>query len=201
MTSVDYNDPDRNIAVSLNVLLPDSFISSVALIHSRAISIYPEQRNYDVTPHLAILTKFMPEQGVEEFVNVITTSSSNEKAYLLNFQSIIKAELGTYIFLEPDVSSRNRLIELREKALIKSKGIGFETPNNEPAKYPYEPHISIIKLANSEEVSSTLHFLVSEFIPIQTTIRALYISKEARRADGYADFPTIATINLLPDNT
>jgi len=191
-----YLDDDREIAVSCNVALKPEFLDEVRKLQQLVTNVYAEQRNYDTTPHIAIATKFMQSRYASEYVTSLLGTFTDTPAFVLRVEAITKASQGTYLFLDLDTKSKQHLVEMRATALTATKGIGYETPHNEPARYQYDPHISLVKLFDHSQLNGALKLLAGKFSPIETVIDSLYITKESRRADGYADFPVIEQIQL-----
>jgi len=113
----------------------------------------------------------------------------------LNFTKITESSNRKYIFLNPDQETKETITSLRERALEATKGIGLETIDGTPAKYPFDPHISIIKLDPSE-VSLAMEIIGNDFEPIETDAELYEISKQDGGEDGFFHFPIVKEISL-----
>lgn len=190
-----YSDPNRELAISFNLLLPDNVEEYIKHLQSEARTKTTELRHYDTSPHLAIATKFMPIRLTDKFIDCINNEFKNQKPFEIHFDSLTIAETKNYIFIEPSQETKDYINQLRIKALEVSKDIGFETPKNQPARFEYIPHISIIK-CSSENIDAVFNHLEKNLKEVSGTVNTLYINKEQRNKDGYAEFPRVLTLQL-----
>jgi hypothetical protein len=190
-----YLDKNRELAVSFNLRLPYNVYKYAISLQNAARKVTSDLRKYDTSPHLAIATKFMPFILSEQYTNCIRENFLENKKFEIEFDSFKIAETNNYIFLEPTMESKKYILELRKAALEKSKGIGFETPMNQPALFQYDPHISIIKCP-SDKIEAILKEINNDLISISGIVEVLFVSREKRRSDGFGDFPEILTIDL-----
>lgn len=186
---------EKELAHSFNIALDKEFSQKLFDIQKRLAIKIKERRNYDSSPHLAFATKFMGQSETGNFVDALVREFSNDTKWELEFSSFSVAETGNYIFLNLNNESRKRLFALHERALTATKGIGMETHSGLPEKYPYDPHISIIKL-QSEEVTRALKLIEKDFLGIKISVKIYEIVRQEDKENGFSNFPTIRKINL-----
>ncbi len=189
---------DQEIAVSLNVVLNRDLIKDIKEIQRELNRNYKEQRNYDTTPHLAIVTKFMIPELAHKYANLVTKELITKNAFNISFKRFKVPNAGTYIFLDLDEESKRSIIQINREVKKISKNFGFETPKGLPSKYSLDPHISIIKLEqeNIGPAYLALKKIKTDLTHRSYLIEELEITKEVRKYNGYATFPKIAQIEL-----
>lgn len=185
---------DKHIAVSFNIFLPDSFSRKIKNIQDELYEVIPDRRKYDTSPHLSICTKFMKVGNIEDFVKTVKKEFSNCKSFKLKFTTVGPTKGLNYIFLYLDEDSKAFLRNMNTHALNATKGMGLETIDGTPIKYPYLPHISIIKLY-PEHVEEALRIIGNNFLPIDINISTLEITQELESDEGII-FPRICRLDL-----
>lgn len=179
---------ERELAVSFNVVIKEDIRNRLKEVQKKLLSEINERRNYDSSPHLAVCTKFMPQNLVDEYTKIIKENFSNLPSFTITFTEFAPSPTNNYIFLNLDEQSRNTIFELNRKIKEVTKRIGNEALNGLPPKYPYDPHISIIKL-EEYQVEKALQLLNESFNNVQMTVESFELTVEERDHTGYASFP------------
>ena len=178
---------ENQIAVSFNIVLSDKVKAELIRVQRKLSSKIKDRRFYDNSPHLAICTKFMQRSLVKEYLPVIENNFKDLEKFKLEFSGFNASDTGNYIFLNFSKETRENIFDLNNKTKKVTKGIGDETPGGLPSKYPYDPHISIIKLEESQ-VELALELLNDEFDISTMLVEELEVSVEHREETGYATF-------------
>jgi 2'-5' RNA ligase len=186
---------DRELAVSLNIVIPSQIKERIIDVQHAVNQVVEEQRYYDYSPHLAVVTKFMVKDVSDEYVEVVAEELKEIKQFALTFAGFAPSETNNYIFLNFEEASKNNIFELNKHILTATKKYGNETPGGLPARYPFDPHISIIKL-KPFEVKKALHAIRDDFAGEKMLVTELEITRENRREDGFGEFPVVAKIKL-----
>ncbi len=77
-----------------------------------------------------------------------------------------------------------------------SEGIGSRGRDGAPPKYPYDPHISIVKLEPGEMMAKALERIVHNMASVKMPVTTLEVTRQETRPDGFSVFPVIAQIKL-----
>ena len=178
---------EGQIAVSFNIVLSEKVSSELVRVQRKLAEKIKERRFYDNSPHLAICTKFMLRSVVDEYISVLERYFEDMEKFELELSSFGASKTGNYIFLNFTDETRNKIYDLNDEAKRATKGIGEETPGGLPPKYPYDPHISIIKLEESQ-VELALELLNDEFDIPTMLVRKLEVTVEHRDETGFATF-------------
>ncbi len=185
---------EKQLAISFNIVLSEDVQNKLKEVQKMLAEHITERRHYDSSPHLAICTKFMPQSKVEEYTEVINRTFNNLQTFTIKFTKLEPTTSGKYIFLNLETKSREYILELNTKTRAATKGIGNETIDGLPTRYPFDPHISIIKL-EPHETQKALDLLDQiELAPM--LIQQLEVSVESRDENGYATFPIKLVLNL-----
>jgi hypothetical protein len=185
----------QELAHSFNIVLSAELTSKVQSVQRLLGDKFLELRNYDSSPHLAVATKFMGSDLTPDFIEALKVEFSKEKSFDITFTSFAPAETGNYIFLNLDTESREKILTLSRRAFQATKGIGFEGHGGTAPKYPYDPHISIIKLENGN-IDKALSLINCDFSSITMTVEGFELTRESLNEQGFGEFPIVARINL-----
>lgn len=186
---------DRELAVSFNVVLNEEIQNQLRRIQKKLSEKIKEKRFYDNSPHLAICTKFMPRITTNKYIPIINKQFKDIKAFDIEFTKFEPSPTGNYIFLNLSKNTRDHISKLNEEVKRISKGIGNESPKGLPPKYPYDPHISIIKL-ESYQIQEALNMLNDEFKVSSMKVDELELTVEKRDETGFASFPQELVLKL-----
>ena len=185
----------EELAHSFNVVLDKRISAKIKDVQETVASKIKERRNYDNSPHLAVATKFMRAVITDNFVKALYKEFSAEKPFEITFTRFESAETGNYIFLNLDTESREKLFALSERAFQVTRGVGFEGHGGLAPKYPYDPHISVIKL-ETEEINHALGLINKDLSNLKMRASAFEITRGQLNDKGFGEFPVVATINL-----
>ena len=186
---------NRELAHSFNITLESPIASRMRIVQERLAETISELRNYDSAPHLAIATKLMQQEESDAFVRTLAQEFAGEKAWELTFSGFAASETGSYVFLHLSPESREKMFALHLRAMESTRGIGGEGSNGQPPKYPYDPHISIIKLP-PEKKTAALARITDDFSHVRMAVTRYEMTREQLRETGFADFPRIGSIEL-----
>ena len=192
---MDYQDENRELAVSFNIVLDEKLKQKLKKVQAIIQKEIPEKRFYENTPHLAVCTKFMPITKVERYKKEIENIFEEYKKFSIIFTTFSPSVTGNYIFLNLDQESKKRIIELNRYIKDNTKDIGFESPKNLPPKYPFDPHISIIKL-EEYQIQRALNLINENFNNVSMAVTEFELTVEKRDEKGFAYFPVELIINL-----
>lgn len=182
------------LAHSFNIIL-DSVISDVIKDVQKTIcSEVDEQRCYDNSPHLAVATKFITADKTDDFIEALVSEFCNQKPFDIAFTKFEASSTGNYIFLNLDQPSREKIFELSRRAFNATVGIGNEGQGGNPPKYPFDPHVSVIKL-NPNDMKKALTLVNKKTVNFCMTVTNFEITRELSDGSGYSKFPVVATIS------
>ena len=179
----------NELAISFNVAIQADIKNRLKEVQRKLNTEISERRNYESSPHLAVCTKFMPQNLVEEYTKTIEDNFSKIPAFTITLTEFAPSPTNNYIFLNIDEESRKTIFELNRKIKEVTKGIGNESPKGLPPKYPYDPHISIIKL-EEYQIKKALQLLNENFSNVQMIVESFELTVEKRDESGFASFPT-----------
>src|SRR3972149_11351622 len=194
--ALNKNLSEQELACSFNIVLDKEIRERIRKIQNDLVEKFSEKRFYDSSPHAAICTKFMGISKTKDFVEVIQKEFKNDKIWELELSTFVPSDQGTYIFLNFSKKSVDKIFELNKRAIESTKGIGFEVQHGEDKpKYPYFPHISIIKLED-HEVTEAINLIRDDLNGLKMPVRKYEIMVQKDNKKGFAHFPTIREINL-----
>lgn len=180
-------------SVSLNLKLPPHLLDTLKNVSAKLTDEFPDQRNYDTTPHIALLTKFFtPEQLTEDYIKVLNLSIHKLKPMDLSFQGFSLSEDKKYVFLDLNHESSQAILKYREELLSATESSGLERLPGYVDR-EYVPHITILKvdpavattaLAEAQELFSYLRD--QEF-----TVNSLVLTEMQTDQTGNRIFPVI----------
>jgi 2'-5' RNA ligase len=186
---------EQELAHSFNLILNEEVSGQIKNIQKKLADRFSELRFYDNSPHLAIGTKFMGQSLTNVFVNALENEFNKDMQWEIEFAGFGRAETGNYIFLNLTEESRAKLFDLHERTFLATKEIGFEGHNGEAPRYPYDPHISIIKI-KAEEIEEALKLLNDDFKGTKMVVKSYEITREELDERGFGNFPRIKEIKL-----
>lgn len=179
----------NELAISFNIAIQEDIKTRLKEIQRKLNTEISERRNYESSPHLAVCTKFMPQNLVNEYTKAIKENFSDIPSFTITFTEFAPSPTNNYIFLNLDEQSRSTIFELNRKIKEVTNGIGNESLKGLPPKYPYDPHISIIKLKDYQ-IKKALQLLNDSFGNVQMVVESFELTVEKRDESGFASFPT-----------
>lgn len=192
-------DPQQEISSSFNLVLDSNVSEQIRSIQKELVANFAELRNYDPSPHLSILTKFFDAPTAPTYAAALAKEFHNDTQWQLEFTHLSATHSstgGAYIFLNVSEQSKEALTTLHERALKAAQSIGSEGKNGGPAKYAFDPHISIIKLPQ-EEAEAALKQINKSFHGVTMPVQKYVVTYQKPRDTNFSDFPIIAEINLI----
>lgn len=182
---------------SFNVRLTSDIMRQLKKEQDVLAGKFTERRFYDSSPHLSILTKFMGYADTTAYVQTLMDEFRRDSSWELEFSDFRQCATGDYIFLYLAHESRQRLLEMHERALCITRGIGLEeqTPKRFRS-FVYEPHISIMKL-EPVSVPAALPLLSYNFVGTKMPVIAYDITRHTEDETGFATFPVVCAIELF----
>lgn len=187
---------EKELACSFNIVLKKEIMERLRDIQNMLTKKFKEKRFYDSSPHVAICTKFMPLSKTNDFLEVIKEEFRNDDVWELGFSKFVSSQNGNFIFLNFSEETTDKILTLNSRALQCSKGIGFEVQGgaDEP-KYPYFPHISIIKLSD-DEIEEAMSLMRDNLCGMKMLVQTYEITVQKDDKKGFAYFPGICKIDL-----
>ncbi len=187
---------EKELSHSLNVILSPHIAELLRNIQKEILTAVSERRPYDNSPHLSLVNKFMGKSQTAAFVNTLTKEFRDDSSWELTFADFSPSPTNEYIFLNVDKDSQKRLRDMHARAFAVTRGIGTAGQNGiDIPKYPYVPHVSIIKL-QPEETEKSLRLIAHELSGITMPVKNLEITTQKDMENGFSIFPIIATIEL-----
>jgi len=192
----------EELSYAFNVVLDREVSQRIKLIQQKLRARFSEQRNYDPSPHLSIHQKHLELSKSDEFVGALVDEFQNESIWKLEFNYFSIADsisdspsesLNSYIFLNLDTQSKQILFDLNSRAIDVTRNITSELGT--ASKYPYEPHISILKVKR-EEVAEAFKIVLENFLEVKMEVTKYEITRQQRDPNGFSIFPVIGEINL-----
>lgn len=129
------------------------------------------------------------------FAKAIKNEFKDETRWELEFADFKLAETNDYVFLHLSPESRQKMFDIHEQAFRATKDIGSETPNGKFRHFPYDPHISIIKI-EPEQAMKALSEIQKNMSGVQMPVTKYEITKQIDDENGFANFPIICEIDL-----
>lgn len=189
---------EKELAVSFNAVLSGELSKEIADLQKELSSRFDEKRFYDSSPHLAIATKFMTEEESEKFIETIKKEFEQEKAFEIEFDDFTLSSDRRYIFLNLNKPSREKIFKLYNRAMKVAKKIGAEGMQGNPPKYPYFPHISIIKL-DEKDACKAIRMILHNLKGRKMLVTKLEITRQQDDDGGFAYFPSISVLDLTQE--
>ena len=157
---------------------------------------FSEQRFYDSSPHLSVLTKFMAESETEALQTALENEFNNDEQWELEFSDFSLSHEQKYIFLNVTKESRKTLFDVHTRAMNATIGIGSEGMHGATIpKYEYDPHLSIMKL-NPEDAVRAINQIKKDFAGLKMHVTRFELTRQKDDEKGYATFPVIAEVQL-----
>lgn len=185
----------KELATSFNVVLPRDFSKEIIGLRKKLSSKFEEKRFYDSSPHLAIATKFMTKEESEKFVSAIKDEFKNEVAWEIEFSDFSLSDDNKYIFLNLSEESGRKMFNIHNRAINSTKEVGAEGMSGNPPRYLYFPHVSIIKLDESD-TKKAIKLTQNNFKGRKIRITEYEITRQEEDEKGFAHFPVFATVKL-----
>ena len=186
---------EKDLAHSFNISLGGNVFDILKNIQKKISENVHEKRNYDPSPHLSILTKFMDAEKTDTYAKLLIQEFKNDKPWKLEFSHISPSQTKNYIFLFPTKESQEIILSLRKRAIAATIGVGSEESNGDFIKYLYEPHISLIKLDPSE-IDPALKLININFDSLKMIVNKYEITRQDQIENGFSNFPVIGKINF-----
>jgi len=187
---------EKELSHSFNIELSQEILRRLRDEQDRLLSRFKEQRLYESSPHLSIANKFMDAVTTSKFVEALTKEFENDKSWELEFTDFRPSSTNDYIFLHLSPESRQKLLNLHERAFTVTKNIGLETPSESKFRhFQYDPHISIIKLA-PEDMEAAISLIKEDFVGVKMPVTQYVITQQADDKEGFSYFPVICEVNL-----
>ncbi len=184
----------KELAHSFNIHLPEPEANQIKQIQEKLTLHFDDCRQYDKSAHVSILTKFMDESHSSAFSDALKKEFAHEKPWILECSHLAPSEGNTYIFLHFTEESKQRLFAIHERAVNVTQEIGSEGKDGLPAKYAFDPHISIIKIL-PENMNDALA-LIEMKLNIEITVDSYEITRQLEDGAGFTSYPVIANIFL-----
>ncbi len=181
---------------SFNIKLSSEISEKIKAEQVKLSEKFEEKRFYDSSPHLSIGVKFMQPEDSPRFLEALQEEFKNDKVWELELGNFSISDTGNYVFLNLSLESTQYIYDLHERMLKASMGVGFENQNNDPVpKYPYHPHLSIIKLP-LEHAQQALSLLKTDLVGIKMPVSEYFITRQQIDEKGFSTFPIVLEINL-----
>ena len=186
----------NELSHSFNVRLSPDIVRQLKGEQELLAGRFKELRLYDSSPHIAIATKFMGVTDSEAFADALTKEFGGDAPWELEFADFRPSSTNDYIFLHPTKASRQRLLDMHERALAVTKHIGLEEQSSGRFRsFSYDPHLSIMKVG-SENITAALPLVAHDFTGVRMPVMAYELTRQLDGENGFASFPVVRTLEL-----
>jgi len=188
---------EKVLSHSFNVCLGEDILKKLRQEQEKLAKVFTELRPYDSSPHLSIGTKFMTESETGAYLHAVAQEFKSEKTWELTLSDFepSDAQIGKYIFLTLAPESRERMFSLHERLFRATKGIGSEGMHGPTPKYPYDPHISLIKV-QPEEMPQAIQLIQEDLGGVVTPVTRYELTRQKEDEKGFSTFPVMLSIDL-----
>ncbi len=187
---------ENELSHSFNLRLSPEIIRQLKGEQELLAGRFKELRLYDASPHMAIATKFMGVADSEAFADALAKEFGGDTPWELEFADFRPSSTNDYIFLHPTEASRQRLIDMHERAFAVTKHVGLEEqPGGRFRAFAYDPHLSIMKVG-AANIATALPLVARDFTGVRMLVTAYDLTRQLDGADGFASFPIIRSFEL-----
>jgi len=187
---------ENELAHSFNIVLDPAVSNQIKEIQKMLSGKFRERRFYDNSPHVSILTKFMPQSQTKIFDKLLEGEFKNDQIWKLEFSNFVISDNGTYICLNFSKETTKKVFELHKRAKRATKDVGALGMNGEAKpRYPFYPHLSIIKL-KEDEAKKALKMIKKNLKGSKVQVQKYEITAQEDDTTGFTNFQTIKRIVL-----
>lgn len=183
----------QELAHSFNITLDEATSGKIGRIQSDLREHFTELRTVDPTAHCSLLLRFATANDTEHFVRVLSDEFKEDRPQTITFSACVISVSGTSLFLVPDAPSRAALMLLHERALRVAGMIGNAESGGAPERYPFEPHITLIKVA-PEHAGEAREFVGDRLNGLTTSVESYHITVDD--PDRTGAFVVVASLSL-----
>jgi len=181
---------------SIYINIAEDITDYLSGIYKRVTERFIELRDFEWAYHLNIVSKILVPSESESFFSQLHKEFSQDIAWSLSFDNFRATERG-YIFFEPDIRSKSMMLQLHERAIRATQGLGYlgYTPGKE-INFAFDPHLSLIKL-RSFQAPEAMKLIQQPSLPLTMTVSAYMLGKQEVTETGISRIREVGRISLI----